>query len=133
MFDGTRRDQVRELLKCADIFVFLSNIEASPLVLFEAAAAGVPFVATAAGNSAEIAKWTGGGIIVKTHGQPNGRVKADLKNSIWQITRLALNKRRRQKLGQTGHRSWQAKFTWAKLTKDYLMLYEDLAQQETDK
>ncbi len=126
MADGANRELVRDLLKTADLFVFLSNIECSPLLLFEAAAAGVPFVATAAGNSAEIARWTGGGIIVKTNDRPNGRVKADLKDALWQVTKLAHNRRRRQAIGRAGHEAWKKKFTWEKLAQDYLTLYESL-------
>lgn len=126
LLDGTKRNQVRELLMCADLFVFFSNIEASPLVLFEAAAAGVPFVSTAAGNSAEIAKWTGAGTIVKTHERPSGRVAADLKDALWQVAKLAYNRPRRKEMGRVGHEAWEKKFTWEKITEDYLKLYEDL-------
>lgn len=126
MVDGTKRSLVRELLKCADLFVFLSNIEASPLVLYESVAAGTPFVATAAGNSTEIAKWTGGGVIVKSFAQPNGRVRADLKDALLQITKLAYNRPRRQALGRNGRMSWQKNFTWQKLSNDYLDLYTGL-------
>jgi glycosyltransferase involved in cell wall biosynthesis len=132
MQDGTNRDEVTELLMCADLFVFFSNIEASPLVLFEAAAAGVPFISTAAGNSAEIAKWTGAGTIVKTHERPNGRVAADLKDAIWQITRLAYQSLRRKKMGRQGHDIWKRKFTWEKITKDYLNLYDSLLEGDND-
>lgn len=130
MIDGTRRKTVRELLKCADMFVFLSNIEASPLVLYEANAAGVPFVSTAAGNSAEIAKWTGGGIIVKTTEQPNGRVKADLRDAMWQITKLAYNPTRRKALGRAGRASWKKRFTWQRLAQDYLDLYSRIQKRK---
>lgn len=129
MIDGTKRSQVRELLKCADMFVFLSNIEASPLVLFEANAAGVPFVATNVGNSAEIAKWTGGGIIVKSHDLPNGRVGANLVDALKKVSLLAYNPILRKKLGRSGRASWQENFTWKKLTQDYLDLYEELIKK----
>lgn len=52
------------LYKAADLFIFASHVEYSPLVLFEAAAAGTPFLASSAGNSREIAEWTGGGVIL---------------------------------------------------------------------
>jgi glycosyltransferase involved in cell wall biosynthesis len=126
MTDGTKREQVLELLKCTDIFVFLSNIEASPLVLFEAAAAGVPFIASAAGNSAEIAKWTKAGLIVDTVDRPNGRVVANLKDALVQVTRLAYNKKRRLALGTAGHRIWQKNYTWKRLAEEYLELYKNL-------
>jgi len=126
MVDGSKRDEVRDLLKSADLFVFLSNIEASPLVLFEAAAAGVPFVASAAGNSAEIAKWTGGGVIVKSFDRPNGRVKVSSLDAFWKVNRLARNEDRRRQLGRAGREAWMKRFTWQKLSSDYLKLYERL-------
>jgi glycosyltransferase involved in cell wall biosynthesis len=126
MVDGSNRDEVRDLLKMADLFLFFSNIECSPLVLFEAAAAGVPFIASDAGNSREIAKWTGGGIIVKKHKLPAGRVTIDVKDAVWQTTRLAYNSKRRRAMGRTAHANWQKKFTWEKLAGDYLNLYESL-------
>lgn len=126
MIDGTNRKLVLQMLKAADIFTFLSNIEASPLVLYEANAAGVPFISTASGNSAEIAKWTGGGIIVKTNGHDNGRVAANLKDALWQITKLGYNPNRRRQLGMTGRKTWQEKYTWEKLTNDYLDLYQSI-------
>jgi glycosyltransferase involved in cell wall biosynthesis len=46
--------------KSADLFLFPSNIECSPLVLFESMASGLPFMTTAVGNSVEIVDWSGG-------------------------------------------------------------------------
>lgn len=126
MIDGRDRKKVIQLLKSSDIFVFLSNIEASPLVLFEAAAAGLPFVATPAGNSSEIAKWLGSGVIVKAHQRPNGRVGADIRDSVLKISSLAYNSIKRKKLGKKGYETWQQKYTWKNLTNQYLNLYKDL-------
>lgn len=133
MVDGSDHMEVHRLLKCADLFVFLSNIEYSPLVLFEATAAGVPFVATAAGNSKEIAQWTGGGVIVKTHERPNGRVTADHKNTLWNVARLCHNPKRRVALGKAGHASWEKHYTWQKITDEYLKLYEKLLKKKANK
>jgi glycosyltransferase involved in cell wall biosynthesis len=126
LVDGVQRDEVRDLLKLADIFAFFSNIECSPLVLFESAAAGVPFVASAAGNSSEIAKWTGGGVIVKSDKMPYGRVAADLNDAILQISKLAYSPLRRRALGRTGRRNWEQKYTWEILAKKYEKLYLSL-------
>jgi len=133
MVDGANREDVRDLLKICHVYVFLSNIECSPLVLFEAAAAGVPFLATSAGNSAEIAEWTGGGIIVKSHPRDNGRVQADLKDTLWKLTKLAHSQTLRQRLGRQGHEVWQKKYTWNRLTEEYLTLYQDLLSQRKRK
>ena len=129
LVDGVKREEVRDLLKLSDLFVFFSNIECSPLVLFESAAAGVPFVASAAGNSAEIARWTGGGIIVNSKKMPYGRVAVNLNDAILQISKLAYNPRRRRALGKTAHHAWEQKYTWEILAKRYEKLYLDLLKQ----
>ncbi len=133
MLDGGNRPLVRDMLKLADMFVFLSNIEASPLVIFEAAAAETPFVATAAGNISELAEWLGSGIVVKSHPQPNGRVKADKMDAMWKITRMAHNQQMRTKMGQSGRKTWEQKYTWKKLTQDYIDLYLKIVNSDNKK
>lgn len=128
MIDGSDRKEVLKLLKCADLFIFLSNIEASPLVLFEASAAGVPFLATSAGNSAEIAKWTEGGIIVKTLDKENGRVRAHLKDTLLKTTYLLYNQPLRKSIGRKSRNNWKQKYTWEKITNEYLELYQSLIE-----
>lgn len=66
------RPRLLALYKTADLFAFASHVEYSPLVLFEAAAAATPFIASDVGNSREIAQWTGAGTIVSETG-PDGR------------------------------------------------------------
>ena len=133
MVDGSKREEVYNLLKCADIFVFLSNIEASPLVLFEAAAASVPFVASTAGNGVEIAQWTLAGLTVKSAQGANGRVVINLKHALWQLSRLAYNRRLRKRMGELGHKSWSKYYTWDKITRDYLKLYESLLKHKRNR
>ena len=130
MLDGADRETVRDILKLSDMFVFLSNIEASPLVIFEAAAAGTPFVATAAGNIEELAEWTKGGVVVKTYERPNGRVVADKKDALWQVTKLAHNRSKRLELGANGRKAWLNKYSWAKLTDEYLILYNSVIKKK---
>lgn len=113
----------------ADLFLFPSNVECSPIVLFESAAAGLPFLSTAAGNSKEIAEWTGGGEIMTTLEDGNGLVFADIPAAVKQLNALYKDKARLRQLGQQGHSSWKQKFTWEKLSQDYLHLYRQLTQQ----
>jgi glycosyltransferase involved in cell wall biosynthesis len=61
----------------ADLFVFASIVEYSPLVLFEAAAAGTPFLSVPVGNAEEIARWTGGGMICPAARDERGYVRVD--------------------------------------------------------
>jgi glycosyltransferase involved in cell wall biosynthesis len=123
MLEGRDRPLVRDMLKCADLFVLLSNIEASPLVLYEAAAAGVPFIASDVGNSGEIAKWTNGGVIVRSRPRPNGRVKASRSDALWKMTRLARARESREAMGTAAREAWKRRFTWERLAADYLELY----------
>jgi L-malate glycosyltransferase len=46
--------------QAADLFLFPSDIERSPVVLFEAMASRTPFLTTAVGNAEEIFGWSGG-------------------------------------------------------------------------
>jgi L-malate glycosyltransferase len=133
MLDGSDHLQVHKVLMAADLFVFLSNIEASPLVLFESAAAGVPFLATNVGNSKEIAEWTGAGKIVKTRPRPNGRVAADIKDAIIQATKLIHSKKELARLGKVGRANWESRYTWDALTNEYLKLYESLVKRKARK
>jgi glycosyltransferase involved in cell wall biosynthesis len=86
-------------------------------------------VASAAGNSAEIAKWTGGGIIVNSKKMPYGRVAVNLNDAILQISKLAYNPRGRRALGKAAHHAWEQKYTWEILAKRYEKLYLDLLKQ----
>ena len=48
------RDEIVDAYKRSDIFLFTSRIECSPLVIFESAAAGLPFFSLKVGNTEEI-------------------------------------------------------------------------------
>lgn len=129
LVDGENREDVKKILQSTDIFAFFSNIECSPLVLFETAAAGVPFIASAAGNNEEIARWTGNGVIIKSNPRPNGRVEIDKKDALLKLTRLAYDKKQRKQLGTTGHSSWKKTYTWEKLTEQYVSLYSKITEK----
>jgi len=117
-----------DALKSADIFMFLSNVEASPIVLFESAAAGLPFIATNAGNSKEIAKLTKGGVIVKTlnYKGRKGDVIADLPSSLRYLNKLYSNEKLRQRMAKTARSNWLKEYTWDKITRRYLSIYEEI-------
>jgi L-malate glycosyltransferase len=61
-----KREQTLAAYHEADLFLFPSNIECSPIVLFEAMASKTPFLATDVGNVKEIINWTGGGCLLPT-------------------------------------------------------------------
>ncbi len=63
-FTGPRED-VADLLRQSDMFVFCSESEGSPNVVLEAMTAGLPVITTPAGDAAELIKSARGGIVVK--------------------------------------------------------------------
>ena len=71
------RIEVLAAYKAADLFVFGSQVECSPLVLFEAVASGTPFVSVDCGNAREIAEWGDAGLVTDSARLPDGRVIGD--------------------------------------------------------
>jgi len=142
--------------KESDMFLFPSNIEGgASIVLFESMAASIPFLSTDVGNTKEIARQTGGGIILPTKKDvppedtfinglklfikrileyfdignfhnDRGFVRAEIAGSVIALEKLCHDKELRTKLGKTGHDSWLEKFTWEKIAKQYENLYKEL-------
>jgi L-malate glycosyltransferase len=119
MSDLPRPDLVRAF-KASDLFVLASHVEYSPLVLFEAAAAGTPFLATPAGNAEEIVQWTSGGVICAASRTPAGRISPDPVSLALEIERLSTEPERLQHLGQAGRRAFLDNgYSWAAIVKRY--------------
>jgi len=129
-----RRILVRELSRpdtvalyqAADCFLFPSNIECSPIVLFEAAASRTPFLASAAGNSAEIAAWTGAGEIIQTRQDKVGLFWPDVADGARRLKALAGDAPRRQTMAAAGRAAWEARYTWDGIARQYESLYQEL-------
>lgn len=124
----SRSDTV-QAFKEADIFLFPSLIECSPIVLFEAAASGTPFLSTEVGNAREIAEWTGGGLLIPTE-FCNGRGHADLAAASRQLEAFVQDKAQREQMGASARTAWQQRFTWEKITDRYERLYLDLLKSK---
>lgn len=125
MLDPSRKEVVAAL-QSADLFVFGSNIEYSPLVLFEAMAAGTPFLSLACGNAAEIVTWTGGGLIAPTILTKNGLVYGSPVEFAQMIDNLLKNTPARERLAESGHSVWLKQFTWEKIALQYETLYQEI-------
>jgi glycosyltransferase involved in cell wall biosynthesis len=117
------RSEVVAAYHAADLFVFASNIECSPLVLFEAMASRTPFVTIAAGNSEEIAQWSGGGVVVPTKRQADGRVTTETSIMSREIERLMRDPARREQLATDGQKAWRERFTWEEIAGQYEAAY----------
>jgi glycosyltransferase involved in cell wall biosynthesis len=125
LLNAPRKDVVAAY-HAADLFVFPSNIECSPLVLYEAMASRTPFLATDIGNCAEIVEWGGGGRIVKTVYEEDGYVRADVGALARDITEMLRNREDSRRIGESGHRAWRERFTWEKIERRYEALYDSV-------
>ena len=113
----------------SDLFVFASHVEYSPLVLYEAAAAGLPFLTVTAGNAAEIADWTGGGVVCPAPQDERGHTHVDPAVLAERITELAANPAQLAALGQAGRRAWAERFTWEKIVGKYEAIFAGLVDK----
>lgn len=113
------RDEVVSAFLEADLFVFASKVEYSPLVLFESAAAGTPFVTVPVGNSREIVHWTGGGWICPAEVDERGYTKVSPAVLAREMEKAVRSPDYLRELGEAGHRAWQERFTWATIARSY--------------
>lgn len=115
-----------DLISCyfeSNLFVFASNIEYSPLVLFEACAAGLPFITVEVGNAVEIVKWTKGGVICPSELSDNGNTVTNPKVLAERVGELISNQPLLLFLGRNGRRSWQQSFNWDIVAKEYEQIF----------
>jgi glycosyltransferase involved in cell wall biosynthesis len=113
------REKVVDAFFEADLFVFASKVEYSPLVLFEAAAAGTPFLTVPVGNSREIVRWTGGGWICPADVDERGYTKVSPAVLAREMEKAVRSPEYLRKLGEAGRRAWQERFTWAEIARSY--------------
>jgi glycosyltransferase involved in cell wall biosynthesis len=117
----SRADTV-SMFKAADLFLFPSNIECSPIVLFEAMASGTPFLVTDVGNSAELAELSAGGEVIETlHPTRQDYVAsvADTQDGVSRLRALHKDEALRRFYGKNGRQTWMSRYTWEKITDCY--------------
>ena len=122
LLDPPRRDVVAAY-HASDIFAFGSNIECSPLVLFEAMAARLPFITVACGNAQEIIEWSRGGLLVNTEQVGRGHVEGSRTHMASLIEQMYADRAMRRQLGDAGHSAWSKSYTWERIVDQYEQLY----------
>lgn len=122
------REETVAAYHAADLFLFPSNIECSPLVLFEAMAAKTPFLTTDVGNAGEIIGWSNGGILLPTDKQENGYARAGIPESVRVLEELYGSPDLLQTLAENGYRAWLERFTWEDITRRYEALYKQICR-----
>lgn len=113
------RDEVVSAFLEADLFVFASRIEYSPLVLFEATAAGTPFLTVPVGNSTEIVRWTGGGWICPAEVDERGYTEVSPTVLAREMEKAIRSPGYLRQLGEAGRHAWHDRFTWTKIAQSY--------------
>ena len=116
--DLPRPDVISAFLE-SDLFVFASKVEYSPLVLFEAAAAGTPFLTVPAGNAAEIVRWIGGGLLCPAEVDKRGYVQVSSNVLAAEMEKAMQSPELLRRLGAAGQQAWRDRFTWATIAKSY--------------
>ena len=116
--------------KSADLFLFPSNIECSPLVLFEAMASKTPFLTTNVGNATEIIHWSHGGEVLPTLIDKKGNSRAKIQESVLILEKLVRNGRVRNAMKRFGFEAWKNEFTWGKIALTYEKLYQSLIDKK---
>jgi glycosyltransferase involved in cell wall biosynthesis len=124
------RPEVVQAYLNSDLFVFASNIEYSPLVLFESAAAGLPFISVPVGNAEEIARWTGAGEICPAPRDALGYTRPDPAALAKHIESLAVRADDRRSYGEAGKRNWREQFTWQKIADRYEEVFIRLLEEK---
>lgn len=116
-FLGIRND-IRELLSAADIYAMSSRYEGLPLVLLEAAACGLPVLATAVGGNGEIVSDGVTGYLVPNDAPALFRERL--------IVLLSMSDERRAGLGAAGRRVVELDYAIDRVVETWESLYGEL-------
>lgn len=113
-FTGARAD-VERVISIFDVFLLTSLYEGMPICLLESMASGIPIVATAVGGVPELIQDGVSGFVVHSR---------DPDQIAERVIRLLSNDDLRIKMGRTGQRVYQTKFTAKKMVAQYTELYQ---------
>jgi glycosyltransferase involved in cell wall biosynthesis len=123
------RDKTIALFKTADLFLFPSNIECSPIVLFECMASKTPFLTTDVGNAAEIIQWSHAGELLPTIKDGRGYSYAKIRESAQVLENLFQDYQKRTQMKDSGYKAWHEKFSWDIIANQYYELYATLLKR----
>lgn len=125
-----KRKDVVAAYKAADLFLFPSMIECSPIVLFESMAAKTAFLVTDVGNSKEIIQWSDGGRLMATEFDRQGYSIAQVKAAASALENMYEDTGLRAKLAASGYLAVVRRFNWQKIAEEYEQLYLQLLKPQ---
>ena len=120
------REDTVAAYKEADLFLFPSNVECSPIVLFESMASGTPFLSSDCGNAAEICRWSESGRVLPTTFDERRYSLVDTEGSARMLEDLARDEGARKRMAASGREQWMNRFTWEHIGVQYESLYSEL-------
>ncbi|MGL4596143.1 MAG: glycosyltransferase family 4 protein [Bacteroidia bacterium] len=120
------RDETLAAYHAADLFLFPSWIECSPVVLFECMASQTPFLVSDVGNAKEIIAWSNAGALLPTTIDKHGYSHAQIEPSAKLLDAWMNDDAKRQEAAKKGFDVWQQKFTWEHIASQYESLYKQL-------
>lgn len=131
-FAALPRQKTVEAFQSAQLLLFPSWIECSPIVLFEAAASKTPFLVTDVGNAREIIQWTNGGRLLagRRLEDNEGSVVANVQEGASMLSNLHASVALREAMAYAAHAAWMSYFTWEKISSKYEELYTALLRGE---
>jgi glycosyltransferase involved in cell wall biosynthesis len=112
-----RREDVPDLLAASDVVCLTSAVEATPIVLLEAMAAGRPVLATAVGGVGQVVGDGVNGVLV-----PAGNEQA-FANALVQLSR---DPEGVAEMGRAGRATFLERFTFDRMVSSYEALIEDV-------
>lgn len=112
VFANLERQDLITLFFDADLFLFASHVEYSPLVIFECMATGLPFLSIPVGNVDELIEWSGGGVLCAGNRSAEGFSSADPLVFSREMKELSLNQGKLSELSAKGRQAWIERFTW---------------------
>ena len=105
------RSDVPALLAASDLYVHYAKLENCPVVLLEAARAGVPAMTPPAGGAAEILTALGAGVLLNLD---------DLDKTTRSLSRLMTDAAYRREMGQKARTGFLARFAQDAMAREYL-------------
>jgi glycosyltransferase involved in cell wall biosynthesis len=117
------REDTIDIYNEADLFLFPSNIECSPIVLFECLASKTPFLTSDVGNTKEIIKWTKTGELLPTKKCLDGICYVDVNTSTKILEEAYINNEVLKKKSNYSYKLFLEKYTWEKISKQYEEVY----------
>lgn len=131
-FVSLPRQKTVDAFQSAQLLLFPSWIECSPIVLFEAAASKTPFLVTDVGNAREIIQWTNGGRLLagRRLEDNEGSVVANVQEGASMLNNLHASVALREAMAHAAHAAWMSYFTWGKIASKYEELYTALLRGE---